>query len=92
VEVQQKENIALKEQLQSLTRDNHILKRAVAIQHERQLEHEGRTQELQQMKQLLSQYQEQARTLELNNYSLTLHLRQAQEGSSMPGRFHPDVF
>ncbi len=92
VEVQQKENIALKEQVQSLTRDNHILKRAVAIQHERQLEHEGRTQELQQMKQLLSQYQEQARTLELNNYSLTLHLRKAQEGSSMPGRFHPDVF
>jgi hypothetical protein len=92
MEVQQKENIALKEQLQGLIRDNHILKRAVAIQHERQVEHEGRTRELQQVKQLLAQYQEQVRTLELSNYSLTLHLRKAQEGSSMPGRFHPDVF
>jgi hypothetical protein len=92
MEVQQKENITLKEQLQGLIRDNHILKRAVAIQHERQIEHEGRTRELQQVKQLLAQYQEQVRTLELSNYSLTLHLRKAQEGSSMPGRFHPDVF
>jgi hypothetical protein len=92
MEVQQKENIALKEQLQGLIRDNHILKRAVAIQHERQIEHEGRTRELQQVKQLLAQYQEQVRALELSNYSLTLHLRKAQEGSSMPGRFHPDVF
>jgi DNA-binding protein H-NS len=88
----QKENVALKEQNRGLMHDNQILKRAVAIQHERQQDHEGRALELQQVKQLLSQYQEQVRTLELNNYSLTLHLRQAQEGSSMPGRFHPDVF
>lgn len=88
----QKENVALKEQNRGLVHDNQILKRAVAIQHERQQDHEGRALELQQVKQLLSQYQEQVRTLELNNYSLTLHLRQAQEGSSMPGRFHPDVF
>ena len=88
----QKENAVLKEQNRVLLHDNHILKRAVAIQHERQQEHEGRTQELQQVKQLLAQYQERVRTLEVNNYSLTLHLRQAQDGSSMPGRFHPDVF
>ena len=88
----QKENVVLKEQNRGLLHDNHILKRAVAIQHERQQEHEGRTQELQQVKQLLAQYQERVRTLEVNNYSLTLHLRQAQDGSSMPGRFHPDVF
>lgn len=88
----QKENVALKEQNRGLMHDNQILKRAVAIQHERQQDHEGRALELQQVKQLLSQYQDQVRTLELNNYSLTLHLRQAQEGSSMPGRFHPDVF
>nr|GEU58310.1 RNA-directed DNA polymerase, eukaryota [Tanacetum cinerariifolium] len=29
---------------------------------------------------------------EVNNYSLTMHLKQAQQGSSIPGRFHPDVF
>ncbi len=92
VKVQLKENNALKEQLQGFVRDNYILKRAVAIQHERQMEHEGRTRELQQVKKLLSQYQEQVRTLELTNYSLTLHLQKAQEGSSMPGRFHPDIF
>eukprot|EP00249_Psilotum_nudum_P015084 c25158_g1_i1 orf=748-1626(-) len=88
----QKEIVALKGQLQGLLHDNQILKKAVAIQHERQLEHDERGRELQQLKQLLAQYQEEVRTLELKNYALTLHLRKAQEGSSMPGRFHPDVF
>lgn len=88
----QKENAVLKEQIQNLIRENHILKRAVTIQHERQAEHENCTQEMQRLKQLIAQYQEQVRTLELNNYALNLHLRKAQEGSSMPGRFHPDVF
>lgn len=92
IEDVEKENVALKEQNRRLIHDNQILKRAVTIQHERQKQHEVRAQELQQMKQLLAQYQEQSRTLELNNYSLSLHLRQAQEGSSMPGHFHPDVF
>ncbi|CAM6091548.1 unnamed protein product [Calypogeia fissa] len=92
VELVKKENATLKEQLQGLLRDNHILKRAVAIQHERQLEHEDRTRELQAVKQLLAQHQEQLRSLELNNYALSLHLRKAQEGSSIPGRFHPDLF
>ncbi|KAG0574365.1 hypothetical protein KC19_VG257500 [Ceratodon purpureus] len=92
IEEFQKENVALKEQNRGLMHDNQILKRAVAIQHERQQDHESRGMELQQVKQLLAQYQEQVRTLELSNYSLTIHLRQAEEGSSMPGRFHPDVF
>ncbi|BBN19268.1 hypothetical protein MPTK1_8g09210 [Marchantia polymorpha subsp. ruderalis] len=91
-EVVRKENMALKEQLQGLLRDNHILKRAVAIQHERQLEHEERSRELEAVKQLLTQHQEQLRSLELNNYALTLHLRKAQEGSSIPGRFHPNLY
>lgn len=88
----QKENTLLKEQIQSLVRENHILKRAVTIQHERQAEHDNCSQEMQRLKQLIAQYQEQVRTLELNNYALNLHLRKAQEGTSMPGRFHPDVF
>ncbi|KAG0597087.1 hypothetical protein M758_UG309400 [Ceratodon purpureus] len=92
VEEVQKENVVLKEQNRGLMHDNQILKRAFAIQHERQQDHESRAMELQQVKHLLAQYQEQVRTLELSNYSLTIHLRQAQEGSSMPGRFHPDVF
>jgi hypothetical protein len=58
----------LKEQLQVFVRDNLILKRAVAIQHERQAEHESRGQEINQLKQLISQYQEQVRTLEVSNW------------------------
>ncbi|KAF3450900.1 hypothetical protein FNV43_RR06989 [Rhamnella rubrinervis] len=88
----QKENLLLKEQIEVLIRENTILKRAVAIQHERQKEYEDRNQEMQHLKQLVAQYQEQLRTLEVNNYALTMHLKQAQQSSSIPGRFHPDVF
>ncbi|KAG6512271.1 hypothetical protein ZIOFF_030368 [Zingiber officinale] len=88
----QKENVMLKEQVEILLRENSVLKRAVSIQHERQKEFEERSQELQHLKQLVAQYQEQVRTLEINNYALTVHLRQAQQGSSMPGRYNPDVF
>ena len=88
----QKENAELKEKMQVMLREGHILKRAVAIQHERQQEHEGRTRELQQAKQVIGQYQEQVRSLELNNYALQMHLRMAQDSSSMPGRYHPDVY
>ncbi|KAK1437461.1 hypothetical protein QVD17_03252 [Tagetes erecta] len=90
--VLKQENMMMKEQLQALVQENSLLKRAVAIQHERQKEFDDRGQELHNLKQMVSQYQEQLRTLEVNNYSLTMHLKQAQQGSSMPGRFHPDVF
>ncbi|GMI81198.1 hypothetical protein like AT5G32440 [Hibiscus trionum] len=86
------ENKMLKEQLEALIQENTILKRAVAVQHERQKEYENQSQELQHLKQLASQYQEQLRTLEVNNYALTMHLKQAQQSSSIPGRFNPDVF
>ncbi|CAA7397803.1 unnamed protein product [Spirodela intermedia] len=90
------ENMILKEQVEGLLRDNNILKRAVAIQHERQRELQMKAlqgnQELQHLRELVAQYQQQIQTLEINNYSLSMHLRQAQQGSSMPGRFHPDIF
>ncbi|KAH0749497.1 hypothetical protein KY290_028729 [Solanum tuberosum] len=89
----QKENMMLKEQIELILRDNIILKRLVAIQHERQKEHnDDRIQEVQQLKQLIAQYQEQLRTLEVNNYSLKMHLQQAQQCNSIPRHFHPDVF
>ncbi|KAG8367432.1 hypothetical protein BUALT_Bualt16G0071400 [Buddleja alternifolia] len=88
----QKENIMLKQQLEALLQENAILKRAVSIQHDRQKEFEERGQELHQLKQLVSQYQEQLRTLEVNNYALAMHLKQAQQSNGLPGRFHPDVF
>ncbi|KAA8522993.1 hypothetical protein F0562_009416 [Nyssa sinensis] len=61
----QQDNTMLKEQLEALIHENAILKRAVSIQHERQKEFEDRSQELHQLKQLVSQYQEQLRTLEV---------------------------
>ncbi|CAL1359137.1 unnamed protein product [Linum trigynum] len=88
----QLENLKLKEQVQLLIHENTILKRAVSIQHMRQKEFEDRNQEMQHLKQLVAQYQDQLRTLEVNNYALTMHLKQAQQSSSIPGRFHPDVF
>ncbi|KAK0571317.1 hypothetical protein LWI29_014040 [Acer saccharum] len=78
--------------MEALLQENMILKRAVSIQHERQKEYEDRNQELQHLKQLVAQYQDQLRTLEVNNYALTMHLKQAQQSNSIPGRFHPDVF
>ncbi|XP_068464357.1 uncharacterized protein [Phaseolus vulgaris] len=86
------ENTVLKEQMEALVQENVILKRAICIQHERQKEYEDRDVELQQLKQLVSQYQEQVKALEVNNYALTMHLKQAEQSSSIPGRFHPDVF
>lgn len=59
----------LKQQLEALLQENAILKRAVSIQHERQKEFEERGQELNQLKQLVSQYQEQLRTLEVRSTS-----------------------
>jgi DNA-binding protein H-NS len=87
-----KENVMLKEQLAIYLRENAVLKRAVAIQHERQKEFDERTQEVHSLKQLVLQYQEQIKTLEINNYALRVHLKQAQQNNSMPGRFPPDVF
>ncbi|GAB4850067.1 hypothetical protein Ancab_029364 [Ancistrocladus abbreviatus] len=81
----QKENIMLKEQ-------NAILKQAVVIQHERLKEYDDMNQEVQHLKELVSQYQQQLSTLEVNNYTLRMHLQQAQQSSSIPGQFNPDVF
>ncbi|CAI5457921.1 unnamed protein product [Closterium sp. Yama58-4] len=76
----------------ALVKENQILKRAVAIQHERQREHEAREVELAQMRQTLAQYQDQMRKLEVSNYALSLHLQKAQGTGTIPNRFHPDVF
>ncbi|KAG2265824.1 hypothetical protein Bca4012_076830 [Brassica carinata] len=89
----QQENSMLRQQLEAMVQENSLLKRAVVTQQKRQRETEDQSQELQGLRQMVSQYQEQLRTLEVNNYALTLHLKQAQQNnSSIPGRFHPDVF
>ncbi|KAI3851626.1 hypothetical protein MKX03_009006 [Papaver bracteatum] len=87
----EQEIAVMKEHLQNMLRDNQILKRAVAIQHERNLEHEGKVREVEQLKHALGQYHEQIKTLEMNNYALKVHLQRAQGNSSIPGNFHPDI-
>ncbi|KAI3777764.1 hypothetical protein L1987_47566 [Smallanthus sonchifolius] len=80
-----KENMVFKEQFEVVLRENTILKRAIAIQHERQKDYNDSTREVQHLKQLLSMQQEQLRTLQVNNYALTMHLKQAQESNSIHG-------
>lgn len=59
--------MVLKEQMTAVLSQNAVLKRAVAIQHERQKEFDERSHEVQGLKQLVLQYQEQLRTLEVTD-------------------------
>ncbi|KAK7349131.1 hypothetical protein VNO77_06246 [Canavalia gladiata] len=88
----QKENLMLKEQIEVLIKEKNSFKNAFKIQHERFSDYEVKNQELQHLRQLVSQYQEQIRTLEVNNYALAMHLKQAQQSNPFHGRFPPDVF
>ncbi|CAN6931436.1 hypothetical protein HID58_071741 [Brassica napus] len=89
----QEESVAMQQQVEALMKDNTVLKRAVAIQHERQKALEDANQQLEFFKQLIPQYQEKVRNLEVNNYALKLQLEQMEHGNyMMPQRFNPDVF
>ncbi|WJX42744.1 hypothetical protein P8452_29940 [Trifolium repens] len=88
----QKENSMLKGQIEVLSKERNSFKNAFRIQHERLADYENKNQELQHLKQLASQYQEQIRTLEINNYALAMHLKQAQQGNGFQGHFPPDIF
>lgn len=70
--MEQLEHASLKEHLQSLFNDNQILKKAVSIQHERHLEQEQKEKEVELLKLVISQYQDQARNLEVIFLILTL--------------------
>lgn len=73
-------------------RENAILKRAVQIQNAKLQEASVKDQELAALKQLLGQYQERLKHLELSNYSLALHLQKATDGNSATVNRPPDVF
>ena len=55
------------------------------------MEHEERMHELQHVKELVSQSEEQIRVSKVNNYALTLQLRRAEASTPNPGGFHPDL-
>lgn len=66
------ENKNWKEQVEVLLHENNILKRAIAIQHECQKTFDAQNEEVQQLKQMLSQYKEQIRILEVSNLFLEI--------------------
>lgn len=55
----------LKEQIELLTKEKNCFRTAFRTQLERLSDYESKNQELQQLKQLVSQYQQQIRTLEV---------------------------
>lgn len=87
----QKKNYEVKEKLEEAIRENNILKIGIVKQNARQEDYDKKNQELQQLKQLVAQYQERVKKLEASNYNLRFQLSRAQ-GRSIPGHFHPDVF
>jgi len=60
------EKVAVQQQVETLVKDNTVLKRAVAIQHERQKALEDANHQLGLLKQLVPQYQEKLRNLEVS--------------------------
>lgn len=72
LESAQKHLQSAQDQLSVALKENHILKRAVAIQHERQREHESQAQELLALRQSVGQYQEQLRKLEVRQHAASL--------------------
>jgi len=62
----QEEKVAVQQQVETLVKDNTVLKRAVAIQHERQKALEDANHQLGLLKQLVPQYQEKLRNLEVS--------------------------
>uniref|UniRef100_A0A7N0RHY5 Uncharacterized protein n=1 Tax=Kalanchoe fedtschenkoi TaxID=63787 RepID=A0A7N0RHY5_KALFE len=83
---------SLKDHLHILLRDNQILKRAVAIQREREIEQDEKANEVQRLQHIACQCDEQLQKMELTNYSLKIHLQRARENSSIPGQYLPDIY
>ncbi|XP_051221501.1 uncharacterized protein [Lolium perenne] len=75
--------------LRTAMQHNSLLKRAVLAQHRRRQEDEEKGRQLQGQ---ILQYREQVKRLEADKYALSVHLRNAAPGSSMPGNYHPEVF
>lgn len=84
------------QQLGEVSRENALLKRAVAIQNSRLQELLTREAEVNELRTTLEAAKNRIQSLEVQNYSLQLHLKRAadaqQEGALTPGRNNPDVF
>jgi hypothetical protein len=84
------------QQLGEASRENALLKRAVAIQNTRLQELLAREAEAHELKTAMEAAKSRIHSLEVQNYSLQLHLKRAadaqQETALTPGRTNPDVF
>lgn len=84
------------QQLNDASRENALLKRAVAIQNSRLQELLTKEAEANELRTTLETAKNRIQSLEVQNYSLQLHLKRAadaqQEGTLTPGRNNPDVF
>ncbi|GIL65306.1 hypothetical protein Vafri_19115 [Volvox africanus] len=75
-----------------LAEENAVLKKAVQIQHRQLQERAAQDGEVAHLRAQLAQCQEQVRTLQMNNYSLTLHLHKATSSGVLGEPRNPDVF
>lgn len=84
------------QQLGEVSRENALLKRAVAIQNSRLQELLAREAEANELRATMEAAKNRIQSLEVQNYSLQLHLKRAadahQETALTPGRKNPDVF
>ena len=78
---------------EDLAKENAILKRAVQIQSARLAEQGDKDKDIIKLREALAQYEQEIRTLQMSNYSLSVHLKQAQETGSVVDKNHnPDVY
>lgn len=82
------------QQLGDLSRENSLLKRAVAIQNSRLQELMGREAEVNELRATVEAAKSRVHALEVQNYTLQLHLKRATDSydALSPGRPNPDVF
>lgn len=83
----------LRAQLEALSRDNAILKRAVVLQNAKLQEVAHKEDELRNLRSLVQECQKKIHNLELTNYSLSMHLRHATGPTThVHGGHNPDVY
>eukprot|EP00743_Colponemidia_sp_Colp-15_P002668 GILK01002891.1.p1 GENE.GILK01002891.1~~GILK01002891.1.p1 ORF type:complete len:254 (-),score=62.97 GILK01002891.1:534-1295(-) len=73
---------ALSEQLQNVSKENSILKKAVLIQTQRNQTVKEKEQEIEHLRGVVQQYEEQMRKMEMNQYALALQLRSHTQSHS----------
>eukprot|EP00210_Caulerpa_lentillifera_P008347 g7961.t1 len=80
-----------KNEFEMLKKNNAILAQAVASQHEKLKQNLTRDEDLEKLRQTVMQYEDRIRSLEVANYSLTMHLQKAL-GHNCQEHRPPDIY